>query len=1523
MAPSMFSRRRASSQPPRPSAPPSASAAIAASSAFLHSSTSSASLSSAAAAAALRSHTTSPEPIGNIQTKRMIRRGSQSSVGNSSAATGRGGAGRGLVRRDSSSSMTERSFRSPSPGRNGSARAVSPAPDAPPIPAIPKNLAASNSRRSASLEPPMRITSPSPRSGQRHASVDRPAAGAGRNRRTSDLPKLQELERENSNRSINFSRPMSPPASPLPRPASAAGWFTSPQVGTGSPRTTPGTRPKSSAGVASQEASRIQQNIQSAANSPVTKKKKQTTQGNSLANGTMQAGPQGTAVGQAQSQPQPQSQPASAIASIPTSPRATTPLANKKKSAVAATAVTSVVDEPPPRNPARVSPGRDGAISPTSPRIGGTLHKQPSVVREDPEAEVAAERGSSTMSMRNFRNTINTSEGPARLYVAPTAPKPRSASLDIPRSAHFSEGSIAEPFGSTRHNPPPRSVSPMKSALRHSPSSSVRGTSPGAALAANVPRAPQSDTSDNTSLASQDGHHVGKRKKSVRVSFDDGSTTTSPPTASTPNGVKAIRRDLSPAARMDDEDELMQPRSALPSFSSVRERRAQDEPEVAEKAAETLPSSTSARPEASSDFAIAAVIANHHARKTLTEPVPPEVTSVETSGYASDSSTYSDTAAEPNAPLTGGAAIPSQTAASSHPDSSSRVLSAPLASGPTVDDGPTASPLLPDVSETTVPEINLQPATPGLEEQQKAPLDMAVAESKPRYSMPGAWDEPDEPKSELAPSSNIEPADVESSDDDMALEAPVNYGERHSPLLEAIYESESDDSADFSDAPEEPEEFASLDAIVASPVPSASGLSTSTPPDSPSSRMPAPKQPVFVPSPLSTSAPITPGATATSGSGDWTEATKYWSSLSKQKKDLLEREAADEEEEASVIQEPQPKKKQSKPVEPVEAPIVASPRSIMSAPRSTQQQSQPRPVKSAPKPAPQQSQPRPSAMKKSVRAEPGPAPASNETHMRTSMRSGASGGAMRSSMREGRSSADGREPRGALQKKHIPASPSGSLSAASAVAAAQYQPAKKPAKPAMPPADDSDSESSFKKKRRASVSTVDSHGRYNMKRSMRGASVDVTADRRPISPTPGAQKGSGRFSVRSLSPNGSFMGRNRGENLRQSLRGGSIDDTPTMRGRNSKAAARDSKSPTRFSMSGFSRGKPPSAPTPAPAPAAAPARKLRFNSRFAADSDDEGDTGISPRMGFRSRFNDSDDEDMPNAPTQRAPTGLAPVRGIPRRRDQDEDSSDLDDSDDEPARTRGTKTARVSNPPLVPSQADIDRAMEIARRNVAAMNGGREPGVPEEKPGPTTAKQVNIDPQPYTNGASTTVPETPTKRRGLLGSVLGRRRTSSSVAVPQVAAPSSPASRPQSPGARSPKLQRRNTPQFNRANSNMSTAIPQPPHTFDEMAATQQKVTSPGAMSQSSQHWPLPPPPRVTADGVNGGVRPSTSDGTEAVHMKKSMRPDMAQRSQSGFDLGGKSKPPTISNGNGAVYSERTGKKKKFGGLRKLFGLHD
>ncbi|KAM3547797.1 hypothetical protein MY1884_009438 [Beauveria asiatica] len=120
------SRKRATPMQPLTKETANANAATAAASAFMRRS-SDASLSSAAAAAALRARPTSPTNVAEVQSKRLSRR--------SPSVPSTAGNRRELARTPSVGSMMERTFRSPSPGR-------SPAPvphEVPPIPRIPNS----------------------------------------------------------------------------------------------------------------------------------------------------------------------------------------------------------------------------------------------------------------------------------------------------------------------------------------------------------------------------------------------------------------------------------------------------------------------------------------------------------------------------------------------------------------------------------------------------------------------------------------------------------------------------------------------------------------------------------------------------------------------------------------------------------------------------------------------------------------------------------------------------------------------------------------------------------------------------------------------------------------------------------------------------------------------------------------------------------------------------------------------------------------------------------------------------------------------------------------------------------------------------------------------------------------------------------------------------------------------------------------------------------------------------------------
>ncbi|KAI7611027.1 hypothetical protein KC319_g20575, partial [Hortaea werneckii] len=282
---------------------------------------------------------------------------------------------------------------------------------------------------------------------------------------------------------------------------------------------------------------------------------------------------------------------------------------------------------PPPKNPARYSPTSDRPPS-------SLLHKQPSVVREDPEGE---EEAAKVQPLRVQSMQLN-GEGPVKKYTTPKSQQKRATSLDVPRqsaeggnrnrngslspsrSAHFSPSPIVE---NTRHVPPPRSVSPAKSAMKysHSPSSSIRNSSP-------MVKAPASDVSDTTSMTSQEGL-LPKKKKKARVSFDDKPEDIDAVNAASPP--KAINRECSPA--VDDEmEDLMKPRPALPSFGSVRRSSARSEPELPQKVTEMAPE----RREQSSDHAVAGTVPDSHTEEaTENEPLPPEVVSKEAT-YESD-----------------------------------------------------------------------------------------------------------------------------------------------------------------------------------------------------------------------------------------------------------------------------------------------------------------------------------------------------------------------------------------------------------------------------------------------------------------------------------------------------------------------------------------------------------------------------------------------------------------------------------------------------------------------------------------------------------------------------------------------------------------------------------------------------------------------------------------------------------------------------------------------------------------------
>jgi hypothetical protein len=213
----------------------------------------------------------------------------------------------------------------------------------------------------------------------------------------------------------------------------------------------------------------------------------------------------------------------------------------------------------------------------------------PSTVREETEPTDEAV----DTNIREGRNRM-TSASPTTDHLEAvseqTGQPPHIRQSNSPVRARFSQLLSVADEGNQIHQPPPRSVSPFKSALKHPRGSSLSpernpGTT-GRAFAA-------SELSDGgTSVASDEGSRIGAKKKTAKVSFDDEAeivgVAASPPTSpeeytpDSPPGGKAKSRmsffgkkkSLSDPVMHDDGfNAVIKPRQALPSFGSVRGNR--------------------------------------------------------------------------------------------------------------------------------------------------------------------------------------------------------------------------------------------------------------------------------------------------------------------------------------------------------------------------------------------------------------------------------------------------------------------------------------------------------------------------------------------------------------------------------------------------------------------------------------------------------------------------------------------------------------------------------------------------------------------------------------------------------------------------------------------------------------------------------------------------------------------------------------------------------------------------------------
>ncbi|EPE35264.1 hypothetical protein GLAREA_10961 [Glarea lozoyensis ATCC 20868] len=1568
----MFGRKkRAYSNPPPNGANVNSNAATAAAQAFLKNRASNASLSSAAAAAALRSRPTTPVSVADVQTKRTVRR-SESVASNGSAGSGRpqlarrGSSGSMSERtfRDQSPARASQ----PVP----SAADAPPVPALPKTlrPAIPQK----SHRRTASMEaPPMRVASPPPNMATGRGSSLGPAGPAQSRRggqRNSTLSNVQEhgYERPASRGSVNFSLPTSSrPGSPVSqrRLTSPSPLRAKPTVITSPTNQSLVYDPHTRSFLPRADVLAIEQRMTDASTAPVKKKKRpaQAT-GTHLADGTVGGRIKGSAIDDMErtaqnSAPQPiqpvapkieQRQPAPVAAPEPA------PLIPQKKRTKKVVSYESDSDQAS-YVPNSSDNDSDYATQPSTfnTRAGALLAKKPSIVREDREREEEedtpskASEGNSVMSDSPMARTTSPTPLPrsaagrghgrgqasASAAYAQERQHTRSASQPAPtpqdtlhgNSPLAAKGSVrgsrvqsVSPARTThfartpdnlmvKHQPPARSISPRKSALKNS-----RGASPN----------PESVGFANLSSSEAADDLLIPRKKSVRVSFDEANVavgqaapliTTDSPVVASPQARRSWfsmgRGKKKELSLTDEDDEIMKPRPALPSFGSVREKKpARDstperplmKPTQSEdQVATASPLFTSPTGESfeyplgiSNDHIVGSVLSQDAVEKNAAnisksrEPLPPQVTSVEGGGYMSDTNSSVASRDDFQEPAT--LTEPSQIGQAISEPAHDEVLPSIESDLPEVESNDFAQ------QNGSVPGIAITSATPVLESNK----------DREWLDMPGGWTQAnsdssgqdhDDPTIIEHHPTDPTPADIgiaEPSPEpiqpgspaigDIALE-----NSRHSIILE---ESDgTDNDSIYSDAAEDLDDvdgdgFMSLDAVVESPIVPSSGPDTAltTPPDTPTSK--ATKERAYRQSGLHRR------ESEPNADQGWEKTQEYWKGLSIEKKKKIEEEAriaAEESERGEVQAAPKPKKKK--------------PATKMSDPPITQMATR------SPQQVPEIRQPVPNnqrtymiapgtkhgqestALRSSMRAEPQAAPA--DTHIRKSMRGdGSMRGSlrgptepvekvpMRSSLRNSAPPVEAksmrnpqREPapseqRGALQKKHRPMSQGPTeirpdpaavdamvkkLSASRALSTPTS--AKRmtaPAGPSLRRKSSADSDSSFK---RARVS----NDVPNFRSSMRGSRDDGARKQSPA--------GSSRFSLRTMSPSGSTHRRAFSSSaappplpqthMRNSMRN-SVGAAPTMRGPPSRA-----KSPLR--MPGFGRSS--------GADKAQVKRKpiAQRSSRF-ADSSDEEDA----RPTFRSRFNDSSDEDDEPAPRS---TGMAksmrsnaPVRGIPKRAGaQDGDSSDLPDSDDE-------KPTRRTNGVIAKEPATSNEGGALASGSLRRSGSGRGAMSPTATP---------------------TRPEH--KRRGSIMSILRRKKD--------------PNSKVRKSDLESPA--RRDTP-LERSKSDLAVlkAADRP---------TSPRLQKRNPMSrQNSGAWPIvpPSPPKIVA---GEGGRPFTADTADGVTGAESRvvdgegRPSLGSRRHTATGLSG----VDVSGEGAGAAGGSARKKKKFQVLRKMFRLDD
>ncbi|RMZ90756.1 hypothetical protein DV736_g2004, partial [Chaetothyriales sp. CBS 134916] len=853
---SLFHRRTRSASAQRPQTPASSSAHMAATQAFLasHTSTTNLSASASAAAAALRTMSPRPTAVADLQTKH------------------------------STGSMSDRTFRrSPSPGRPAGPADAQPAP---PVPKLPPQLPAKAQRRAASVDSPLLLASQpiTTNAGRRQRSVRPPAPQLDPQTTAAVLvtnqQRLAAMQRpENRNSSINFSRPLSPlqpsPTSPVSRSPVLANAI--------------------SAAEAEQVTASVNKAAQQPVKKKKKKLAPQLVEGSHLSTGHMAAKPVTTPLAprpdlvlQSAANDTTLPSPVTSLASQSTvstqdSDSDSTPekIRRQMRASGALTKQPSIVredwegEQQQEREMIDTRQKEEPGLSPVSETLSPdfeTLSPVPETLSPVSEtlspvsetlnpvqsrkpltaANVSRKLGEPTLATRAqpsipsqaATDTQKTGQAAPATQVKLLAAEDngrvrRLASTSPTRATRFSDRLASDMAAGQKHEPLPRSVSPAKSALKHPASAGAAGAESRVRGSSVTP----SEASDSN--LSADGQV--RRKKSVRVSFEasvetigvavgpvdlDSSLVLSPQHAQ--QGIKGIygsaKPGLSTIPSQEETDEHIEPRPQLPSFGSVRSKTRRTDasdavdtprtghlllpPTITSASASTsseLSSSSVSQASiesASSDHAIGSILAQEAQRKGQLAALPErsttrsaKVSSAQGPDYVSGTET--DSSADDRRRLTQGSPPPTPLV---HPVQDATTVPKP----------------------TAVPALAVQPPTPGSEVQN--PTDQWALD------LPGGFPvSTDDLSRTSAPNAS-------SSRTTSRASGPAGQPALTSHTLETLggagSEEDSDHDSIYSDAEEDLPDgdrdgFASIDALVESPIAGSVVSHLPSPPASP------------------------------------------------------------------------------------------------------------------------------------------------------------------------------------------------------------------------------------------------------------------------------------------------------------------------------------------------------------------------------------------------------------------------------------------------------------------------------------------------------------------------------------------------------------------------------------------------------------------------------------------------------------------------------------------------------------------